>query len=213
MPALTRPCAVALLSHLPSDCALPVRFTTLFLPVPAGGIVGSAASHWGVDYSKGNAEAVVSDVTGYAFSGVTGGVADLSTAIDAAIVLPDTVTPAATRYLSVIAGDTPAGVLHLDAFDRNGNLLASVANATGGVTVMTIDRGTLADIASFRLSATGIHTFGVRAVTVESPVPEPATFPVLALAAGAASLARRPRHTRAGGAASSSLISSGPSGG
>ena len=170
---------------------------TITAPIgPLASPVGTFYIGSGVDYSFGNVEGVFSDPP-LAFCGInTSNICDLVTAVDAQIVLPNTTTQGLTNFLSLEAGFATEGSLTLTAFDHALNPIASATNGLplgpNGRTTITIDRGSVFDIAFFSVS--GGDEFGVNEVTIGSPiskaVPEPTSvlglLAIGALGAGSA---------------------------
>ena len=139
----------------------------------------------GVDYTFGNTEGVFSDPP-EALCGINAaGVCDLVTAVDGRIVDLGTTNQAFTSYIMAEAGFAAEGTLTLEAFDIDGNLLASALNGPplgpNGRTTMEIDLGGSYSIAWFRIS--GDDSWGMNTLTIESPVaaPEPASLALLGL--------------------------------
>jgi hypothetical protein len=162
-----------IISHTPADVVPPVVVSPAFGPLAAGGAVGTAAISFGVDYSYGGVEGIFDDGPPLAFGGINAsGILDLLSDVDAAIVVPGTTDPGLTSYLWVEAGWAADGSLLLEVFDSGGSLLASDLNGPPagphGRTTMEIDRGGVFDIAFFRVS--GIDTYGVDQVGIETPV-------------------------------------------
>jgi len=190
--ALLLACAVpsghaATITHSPGDRVPPVVVSPAFGSLAAGGTVGANYIDFGVDYTPGNVEGVFNDGV-LAFAGVNGaGNLDLLTAVDGNIVVPGTLIPGLTSFVFVEAGFAGAGNLLLEVFDTDGLLLDSVVNGPplgpNGRQTMTIDRGGVFDIASFRVSTPGNDTFGVDTVSIEDPVaiPEPASVALFGL--------------------------------
>lgn len=190
----------ALITHVPGDRTPPVVVSSPFATVASGGVVGANFIDFGVDYSFGNVEAIFSDPP-LAFSGVnSSNNVDLLTAVDGRIVLLGTTTQGLTNFISVVAGNSDANALLLEAFDLSGNLVGSATNAVGGATTFSVSTVGYS-IASFRVSTPTSDTFGVRSVTLETPiavvssaVPEPSTVASLGLAGLIGLFARRRRR-------------------
>jgi hypothetical protein len=153
----------------------PVEVSPFFGALVPGGVVGTAARDFGLDFSLDSVEGVFIDFDSEAsIAGVnSGGVLDLVSPVDAAIVMPGTLDPARTSYIRAEAGDALAGTLTLDALDANGAVIASATNdlplGPNNRRTMTIDRMGVSDIAGFRVS--GADTWGLTSVEIESPVP------------------------------------------
>ena len=137
---------------------------------------------YGVDYTFGNSEGVFSDPPN-ALCGINAsGVCDLLTAVDGQIVDLGTTNQSFTSFISVTAGNAAQGTLLLEIFDISMNLLDTVVNGSSGTSSFSLDRGGVFDIAFFRVS--GNDTWGLTAVSIESPmseVPEPSTLAIFAL--------------------------------
>jgi hypothetical protein len=154
----------------------------------APGEVGTAFIDKGVDFSFGGREGIFSDPP-LAFSGVSNSNnVDLISPVDGRIVLPGTLNNGLTSFLSIEAGFSDPGQLLLEVFDAGGSLLSSVANnlplGPNGRTTLTIDRGGIFDIASFKVSTPVNDAFGVDFIKLETPVaagsqPVPEPFTIL----------------------------------
>jgi hypothetical protein len=198
--SIATPVQAARISFSPGDRVPPVVESPPFGVLASGGEVGTAFISEGVDFSFGGVEAIFNDPP-LAFGGVSGvndgNIVDLLTPVDARFVLPGTLNSALTSFLSIEAGIADTGTLLLEVFDINGAILASVTNdlplGPNGRTTLTIDRGGIFDIASFRVSTPGSDTFGVDFIELETPVasvPEPTTMLGL-LAVGSVGIALR----------------------
>lgn len=138
---------------------------------------------YGVDYTFGNTEGVFVDPPN-ALCGInSSGDCDLLTAVDGRIVDLGTTNQSSTSFISVVAGSSAQGTLLLEVFDLSMNLLGSATNTANGASAFSVDRNGAFDIAYFRVS--GNDTWGLRSVTIESPlvaqVTEPSTFAILML--------------------------------
>jgi opacity protein-like surface antigen len=194
------PASAAVVTHDANDIAVPN--SPPFGAVVPGGVVGTAAIAFGVDYTFGNSEAIFDDGGGVdAFCGLNGsGVCTLQDAVDGRIVLLNSTTQGFTSSVSVEAGFAANGSLTLSVFGLANNLLATAVNGPpagpNGRTTITINRA-LADIAYFRIS--GADSFGVNLVAIESPgaaVPEPATWAMMIGGFGLLGAAARRRSTK-----------------
>ncbi|PTY06928.1 hypothetical protein DB347_10025 [Opitutaceae bacterium EW11] len=174
-----------------------VAVTPAFDTLVAGGVVGTSLIGYGVDYSFGGTEALFNDPP-YAIGGVSNsGTVDLLTGVDGRIVVLDSLAQGLTDYVSVIAGFADPGTLRLSAYDSAHNLIASVFSGED-LDPITIDLHGVFDIAYFSVTTPGQDTFGVRSVSINTPiaanvpVPEPSTYALLgSLVLGVAVWARR----------------------
>ncbi len=150
--------------------------------------LGTSYVTFGVDYSFGGSEGIFLDeaVPKKAFAGVTGGNMDLLASIDGRIVVLGTTQQGLTNRVEVVAGNTfGPGVLLLQAFDVNNNVVATATNdnlgvgAGDGLDRLVISRSVY-DIAYFRISTSNNDGFGVRLVTLHTPIHGP---PIASIAA------------------------------
>ncbi|MDZ8259080.1 PEP-CTERM sorting domain-containing protein [Nostoc sp. ChiQUE01b] len=189
------------ISFSPGDGVPPVVVSPPFGELASGGEVGTAFINKGVDFSFGGREGIFNDPP-LAFGGVnSSNNVDLISPVDGRIVLPGTLNNGLTSFLSIEAGASNPGQLLLEVFDAGGALLSSVANnlplGPNGRTTLTIDRGGIFDIASFKVSTPVNDAFGVNFIKLETPmaadsqsVPEPSTILSL-LTVGAIGVALR----------------------
>jgi hypothetical protein len=197
----TTPAKAAEISFSPGDGVPPVVESPAFGQLASGGEVGTAFIDKGVDFSFGGREGIFNDPP-LAFSGVSSSNdVDLISPVDGRIVLPGTLDNGLTSFLSIEAGFSDPGQLLLEVFDAGGKLLSSVANnfplGPNGRTTLTIDRGGIFDIASFKVSTPVNDLFGVDFIKLETPVaagsqPVPEPFTILgSLTAGGIGVALR----------------------
>jgi hypothetical protein len=197
VPALISATAITLWVSLGASHASTISFTPGSVPTVAvsptfGGIVpgGTAGSNYvgfGVDFSYGGTEGVFDDPP-LAFAGTNAsGIIDLLAPVDGRIVVAGTTTQAVTDFLYAEAGDSPAGLLTLTAFDLAGQIIQSVLNGnplgSNGLTTFSISAP---GIAAFRITSAA-NTFGVDEIRLNTPsavaaAPIPAALPLFASA-------------------------------
>lgn len=148
------------ISHSASDLVPPVVVSPSFGAVVPGGIVGTAAMIFGVDYSWGGMEGIFNDPP-FAIGGVNlSDIIDLVTDVDGRIVVPGSLTQGTTNSITVEAGNSAVGSLTLSVYDTNGLLIDTALNGLPlGLNARTTMSIAAEGIAFFRVS--GSDTYGV----------------------------------------------------
>jgi hypothetical protein len=211
VPAVISATVITLLVSLGTSHASTISFTPGSVPTVAvspafgaivpGGTVGSNYVAFGVDFSYGGTEGVFDDPP-LAFAGTNAsGIIDLLSPVDGRIVAPGTTTQGVTDFLYAEAGDSPAGLLTLTAFDLAGHVIQSVLNGNplgpDGLTTFSISAP---GIAAFRITSAA-NTFGVDVIRLNTPsavaaAPIPGALPLFASALiGLCVLVRRSART------------------
>jgi hypothetical protein len=175
-----------------------VAVSPAFGPLAPGGALADNYIDFGVDFTWGGVEGFFDDGDVNEFGGINdAGILDLLTAVDGRIVALGTTNQATSNFIFAEAGFAAPGSLLLEAFDINGDLLASEFSTNAlGPNNRSVWYIATPGIAFFRIS--GNDTFGVAQISIDprsigGGVPEPATWAMMILGFGLVGFAARRR--------------------